>query len=196
MHTRTATRASASFGRWPRVPVDSLAVDPYLPLVRSIVADVARHADLDDLGINAHDLAGYGTVGLLQAALRFDPARGVAFSTFATRRIRGAMLDAIRAGARWRRDVNWIASDTEQLAADANSLDAHVDAACRVVGAMRRLPPCDSALVVGHFLDGLSCAELGDHIERSPSQVCRRLAGAVARLRTSAVDGAVECRAG
>lgn len=186
MFTSFTTRASAGFRRWPRVPVDPFAVDPYLPLVRSIVADVARRADLDDLGIDARDLVGYGAVGLLQAARRFDPTLGVAFSTFASARIRGAMLDAIRAGARWRRDANRIAADGEQLVADADALDVRADITLRLARAMRRLPPCDAALVHGRFLEGRCYEDLGKRIELSRSQVCRRLAGAVSRIRAYA----------
>lgn len=179
-------RASASFRPWPRVPMGPLAVDPYLPLVRAIAADVARRTGLDDIGIDARDLVGYGVVGLLQAARRFDPARGVALSTLAAPRIRGAMLDAIRASARWRRDANVIVSDARHVVADGDALETRVDAALRLARAMRRLPSCDGALLVGRFLDGLSCAELGRRIDRSPSQVCRRLAGAISRIRAHA----------
>jgi RNA polymerase sigma factor for flagellar operon FliA len=42
------------------------------------------------------DLVGYGTKGLIEAAARFDPQQGVAFSTFAYYRIRGAMFDGMR----------------------------------------------------------------------------------------------------
>ncbi|HJU75525.1 MAG TPA: sigma-70 family RNA polymerase sigma factor, partial [Gemmatimonadaceae bacterium] len=36
------------------------------------------------------------TLGLIDAAANFDPSRGLAFTTFATPRIRGAMLDELR----------------------------------------------------------------------------------------------------
>ena len=39
----------------------------------------------------------YGCKGLVEAASRFDSQQGVAFSTFAYYRIRGAMLDGLRA---------------------------------------------------------------------------------------------------
>jgi RNA polymerase sigma factor for flagellar operon FliA len=42
------------------------------------------------------DLVGAGTIGLIQAADRFDPARGLKFKTYAQRRIQGAMLDFLR----------------------------------------------------------------------------------------------------
>lgn len=42
------------------------------------------------------DLLGYGTQGLMEAAKKFDPKQGVAFSTFAYYRIRGAIFDGMR----------------------------------------------------------------------------------------------------
>jgi RNA polymerase sigma factor for flagellar operon FliA len=43
------------------------------------------------------DLVGYGQTGLLEAARRFDPSRGVPFRAYASIRIRGAMIDGVRA---------------------------------------------------------------------------------------------------
>lgn len=42
------------------------------------------------------DLTQSGMLGLIGAAIRFDATRGVAFSTFAGRRIEGAVIDALR----------------------------------------------------------------------------------------------------
>lgn len=44
----------------------------------------------------ADELWSVGALGLLEAARRFEPARGVRFETFAEHRIRGAMLDELR----------------------------------------------------------------------------------------------------
>jgi RNA polymerase sigma factor for flagellar operon FliA len=44
-------------------------------------------------GLGLDDLMGAGTLGLTQAVEGFDTARGLAFSTYAIPRIRGAMLD-------------------------------------------------------------------------------------------------------
>lgn len=43
------------------------------------------------------DLVGAGMVGLMEAVQSFDLSRGLAFSTFATPRIRGAIIDHLRA---------------------------------------------------------------------------------------------------
>lgn len=42
------------------------------------------------------DLVGSGCVGFAQALVRFDPGRGLCFSTLTWRRIRGEMIDEIR----------------------------------------------------------------------------------------------------
>ncbi|MGL6159425.1 RNA polymerase sigma factor FliA [Microbulbifer sp.] len=47
-------------------------------------------------GIELDDLIQAGMVGLLDALQRFDPNAGASFSTFASQRIRGAMIDELR----------------------------------------------------------------------------------------------------
>jgi len=66
----------------------------HLPLVKYVIGRLAIH--LPQV-LDYEDLLGYGTLGLMQALDRFDPARGVKFESFAVMRIRGAILDALRA---------------------------------------------------------------------------------------------------
>jgi RNA polymerase sigma factor for flagellar operon FliA len=77
----------------------------HLPLVRAIAAQVCRklpdHVDLDDL-IQA------GTLGLLDAAERFDAQQAASFRTYATHRIRGAILDSLR-------EADWASRQTRQM---------------------------------------------------------------------------------
>ncbi len=60
-------------------------------IARDLMKRLRGYVELDDL-ISA------GTIGLIGAIENFDPGRGLAFSTFATPRIRGAILDHLR---RW-----------------------------------------------------------------------------------------------
>lgn len=46
--------------------------------------------------IDIDDLVGYGILGLIDAIDKFDPYKNVKFETYASLRIRGAILDAIR----------------------------------------------------------------------------------------------------
>ena len=63
----------------------------------SLVQSVARKLKSQITArIEFDDLIGYGSKGLIEAAERFDPKHGVAFTTFAYYRIRGAMLDGLR----------------------------------------------------------------------------------------------------
>lgn len=80
------------------------------------------------------DLAQQGQIGLLQAIERFDPLRHTRFETFAWPRIRGAMLDALRADdhlprlARRRHEVVQAAIDAfvaeHGIEPDGDQLDA------------------------------------------------------------------------
>ena len=58
-------------------------------VARQLARGLAADADVDEL-VSA------GTVGLISAAETFDTTRGLAFSTFAVPRIRGAILDELR----------------------------------------------------------------------------------------------------
>ena len=68
-------------------------VQQYSPYVRSIATKASRNLPPD---IQLEDLVGYGMVGLLEAAQRFDPEAGANFMTFAFYRIRGAVYDGLR----------------------------------------------------------------------------------------------------
>jgi RNA polymerase sigma factor FliA len=69
-------------------------VEDYLPLVRHI----ARHIPLGVAGpiMQLDDLVSCGTIGLIEAARRYDASVGTSFASFAAIRIRGAMMDALR----------------------------------------------------------------------------------------------------
>jgi RNA polymerase sigma factor for flagellar operon FliA len=51
----------------------------------------------DSVGITREDLASYGAIGLLEAFDHYDETQNIKFSTYAEYRIRGSMLDALRA---------------------------------------------------------------------------------------------------
>jgi RNA polymerase sigma factor for flagellar operon FliA len=75
------------------VPEKKSLVEQHLPLVQAVARKVKRTLNA---AVELEDLVGYGSKGLVEAAERFDPRHGVAFSTFAYYRIRGAMFDGLR----------------------------------------------------------------------------------------------------
>ena len=68
-------------------------IEQHLSLVQAIAHKVKKSLAA---AIDVDDLVGYGSKGLVEAAERFDARQGVAFSTFAYYRIRGAMYDGLR----------------------------------------------------------------------------------------------------
>ena len=62
--------------------------------------------------IDLSDLVQDGMIGLIDAAHRFDESRGIKFETFAERRVRGAMIDALRRDA-WPRGVRRMRRELE-----------------------------------------------------------------------------------
>jgi RNA polymerase sigma factor for flagellar operon FliA len=68
-------------------------IEDALPLVKHVMYQVSvrfpRHVDREEL-VRA------GVLGLVQAADRYDPTKGVNFNHYAAQRIRGAILDAVR----------------------------------------------------------------------------------------------------
>jgi RNA polymerase sigma factor (sigma-70 family) len=64
----------------------------YLGLVHHVARAIAARTPLVEIG----DLVSAGTLGLVRALESFDLSRGLAFSTYAVSRIRGAILDDLR----------------------------------------------------------------------------------------------------
>jgi len=75
----------------------------YLPLVKRIAGRIFIPSPEV---MDSDDLVSHGMVGLLDAIERFDPTRETCFKAYASRRIRGAMVDAIRAVSFSPRSVN------------------------------------------------------------------------------------------
>ncbi len=78
----------------PAVERDRRITD-HIELARRIAGKVARRCPS---WIGEDDLVAAGMLGLAEAAMRYDARRGEPFIAFATKRIRGAVLDELRRG--------------------------------------------------------------------------------------------------
>ena len=78
----------------PMAPEVRRLIDRGLDLVPGIVAAMTTHFPRH---VERAELVRAGSLGVVEAAWRFDPSRGVPFERFVTRRVRGAVLDALRA---------------------------------------------------------------------------------------------------
>jgi RNA polymerase sigma factor for flagellar operon FliA len=137
-------------------------------MARRIAREVGAVAELADL-------VSYGREGLLDAARKFDPARGVPFRGYASFRIRGAIIDGVRQSARLPRRAH------ERLnglaAANRTSEGAYEDA---LAPAPPGTTPADAERALGEHLAAmatavavglLSTTAYGDEGERVPVAV-------------------------
>lgn len=175
-------------------------VEAYLPLVHAIARTVSRtlppSVDLDDL---VHD----GVIGLVAALRRYDPSRRVVFSTYAGHRIRGAMLDGLRArdplprgarrprhGAGVPRACPVVLVELEQ--ADAQPADESTspevvalerDLRSRLWQGVRLLPPRDRQVLEFRMVHGLTLRLTAVRLGLSVTRTAEIQARALRRLR-------------
>ncbi|GFR35582.1 hypothetical protein TCEA9_13940 [Thermobrachium celere] len=65
----------------------------YLPFVKYIASRLIIGTPP---GIEFDDLVSYGIIGLIDAIEKYDPSKGIKFETYATLRIKGAIIDELR----------------------------------------------------------------------------------------------------
>ncbi len=80
--------------QYDAAPTPDELLEEYLPLVRYHADQLMRRTP-DSIEFN--DLINSGVMGLLDASQRFDHSRDVQFKTFVSYRVRGAMIDYLRA---------------------------------------------------------------------------------------------------
>lgn len=88
----------AEFAATHRTELRDKLIVEYAPLVRFVVG---RLGIPPTSVLDREDLVSYGVIGLINAIDRYDLARGIRFEAFATPRIRGAVIDQLRA-------LNWM----------------------------------------------------------------------------------------
>jgi RNA polymerase sigma factor for flagellar operon FliA len=91
-------------------------VQDYMPLVRHAVNRVVAGSSQNSI-LQYEDMVSCGVQGLLEAHKTYDDTRGAKFSTYALPRIRGAILDALRAAHPLPRSLQKASSDIERAIA-------------------------------------------------------------------------------
>jgi RNA polymerase sigma factor for flagellar operon FliA len=76
-------------------PARQALIENYLPLVEYVTGRLAIGLPKS---VSKEDLASFGVMGLIDAVEKFDYARGLQFETYASWRIRGAIIDGLRQG--------------------------------------------------------------------------------------------------
>ena len=135
-----------------------------LPFVESLARRVAASMPHS---IELGDLVQDGMIGLIDAACRFDEGRGIKFETFAERRVRGAMIDALRRDA-WprgvRRQRRELEAAREQLRRELGAEPSLADLAARMGSDETRL---GRTIVRINTIESTSPLSAGDNVDGS-----------------------------
>ena len=91
----------------------------YAPLVKYVASRVATGLPAS---VDQADLVSYGMFGLIDALEKFEPARGNKFETYAIPRIKGAIIDELRAMDWVPRSVRFKAREIEKAYSDLESM--------------------------------------------------------------------------
>ncbi len=91
----------------------------YAPLVKYVASRVASGLPSS---VDQHDLVSYGMFGLIDALEKFEPGRGNKLETSAIPRIKGAIIDELRAMDWVPRSVRFKARELEKAQADLEAM--------------------------------------------------------------------------
>lgn len=157
----------------------------YAPLVKFVVGRLSIH--MPRL-LDQEDVLSYGTLGLIQAVDRFDPSRGVKFESFAVMRIRGAILDALRALRGLPQSVAEKARRLQRAELDLRQALGREPTEAELAAAL----DLSAAELDQHLLDASWVSVSLDSILESPSDT--QLRGLVSRRRDDDVEASIEYR--
>ena len=142
-----------------------------LPFVESLARRVASSMPHS---IELSDLVQDGMIGLIDAARRYDDSRGIKFETFAERRVRGAMIDALRRDA-WprgvRRQRRELEAAREELRRELGAEPSLADLAARLGSDETRL---GKTIVRINTIESTSPLSAGDNVDGAslPPALC------------------------
>lgn len=168
-------------------------VEDYIPLV---LRQVDRMWLSPRIGLTRDDLVSAGCYGLLLAARRFDPSRGVGFGVFARSHVRGALIReidaALKAAGAGREDVLIaVQDDVEPDSLPDQSAAAEVDSAesAEVRELMEYVLTEQERLVLTlYYFEELTLAETAAVVETSEIAVARTIKGALAKLKAAMAE--------
>lgn len=167
-------------------------VEDYLPLV---VKQVDRVWLSTRIGLTRDDLISAGCYGLLLAARRFDPSRGVGFGIFARSHVRGALMREINSAMKAAGvGVDDVFVSGEDVEPDSLPDESGAGTSEKVESAeVRQLMEClltehERLLLALYYFEELTIAEVAAVVDESASAIARTVKGAVNKLKAAIIE--------
>jgi RNA polymerase sigma factor FliA len=162
----------------------------FLPRIRKIARGICRQLPAH---VEADDLAQAGVIGMLSALRSYDPARGDCVEIYVTRRVRGAILDELRAldplSRDQRRDARAVSGVAHALEGELGRTPLEEELAARAgvpverIRALRVLAHATARVPLDDPCVERASTHEGDPTERlTIEKLTARLAGALAEL--------------
>src|SRR6478752_5515445 len=143
----------------------------YSPLVKYVAGRMSS-------GLPAHveeaDLISYGLLGLINAIERFDLTREIKFETYAITRIKGAIIDELRA----------LDTIHDENAPDPEALLAQSELKDRLADAIAALPEREKLVIALYYYENLTLREIGEVLGVTESRISQLHTKAVLRLKS------------
>lgn len=203
MHTASATTTAHATPHAARATPGQ--VIDHLHLVHRVVRRMARRLPRC---VSADDLVSAGTLGLMDALTRYDTGRAASFAPYAEIRIRGAILDHLRA-------MDWLprsaratvkAGDSDAAIVSVEDVredgfdtfattlplpSSAIERAERkeqLARAIGRLSQRDREILALYYVEDLTLKQIGEVLNVTESRVCQLHGAAVTRLRRQLAD--------
>lgn len=196
-----------------QAPDRNQALLEWYPMVERIAYRAATTYGLPN-GVDTDDLVSSGVLGLAEAFDRYDAARGVAFEAFAIPRVKGAIIDAIRAADWVPRKARQRSRETGQPVAllvsmdesrstsgddDSTTADRLADDHLpepgadllaaenrrELVGALNRLPERERMIVTLHYFERVALQDIARALSVTESRVSQLHTRALRMLRAA-----------
>ena len=187
------------------------ALIEWYPMVERIAHRAAMSYGLP-VSVDASDLVSCGVLGLAEAWDRFDPERGIPFEAYAIPRVKGAVIDAIRAADWVPRKARERARETGGSVAVLVSMDEnhgsgsgdHQSPAERIadhqlpepgfelmvaedkrelIGTLNRLPERERMIVTLHYFEGVPLQDIAKSLGVTESRVSQLHTRALRMMR-------------
>jgi RNA polymerase sigma factor FliA len=148
-------------------------IEKYYGLVKKI----AKGKYFKNTILDYSDLVQYGVIGLIDAYKRYDSSTGVQFQTYATIRIRGAIVDGMRTIFK-RCNNGYLVISHDELLGDGgdyeyNHLSAVEREPTEIMPAINKLTEQERKVIMMRYHQGYSQKEIGERLGISQSRVCQ-----------------------
>ncbi len=161
----------------------------YMPLVERVVRRIRRrlpaHMDIDDL-------RSAGSLGLWRAIERYDPGRGLKFSTYATWTIRGAVYDELRRVDHAPRDMRRLHEVpvqrqfdlvlSEELRDRGEDVQAAAERGDEVRSLLELCNERERRILISYYLDDMTMSSIARGLGVCQSRVSQLHISCIARL--------------